>query len=445
MGTGLQAQVTGNKAVASTAGFTITIEQQSRNLQPDFSYKWRLWVARVNNLDSARILSKMTMTSENPLIVFDKRVDSSLHYWIDLESLPPNQFYVPNMYMGIMPGTDLVIRDHINTDESFRQSSLVEAGSIGLGGTWRFGKQSIRLRLRIGTTPNIFEATIVEDMLVSSTTKNPVFRTRLLRGQYFWVDLLGAPGWHCNGIRGAMNLSGVGSFTGKRDLLLGSCNTAVNSPRPKPPVQDSTPTIVPEPGIPSVQIGKQVWMQKNLAVTLYNDGRPIATGLSDQEWTNTTTGAYAVYQNKEEYNAQYGKLYNGFAVRTGKLCPKGWRIPTDADWRQLEIYIGMAAEELQRTGGRSELAEKLKAAGLWDESRYPQTNTTGFSALPAGIREGTGDYISLKQYANFWTSTPYENPYKVYLWNRHLYYNSNEIGRIYSEANKGLSCRCIKE
>jgi uncharacterized protein (TIGR02145 family) len=222
-----------------------------------------------------------------------------------------------------------------------------------------------------------------------------------------------------------------------------------SNPETKPalvtPAGDSTTYTTIEQGIPSIKIGNQVWMQKNLAVTLYNDGTSIATGLSDQEWSATTSGAYAVYENKEANNLQYGKLYNGFAVATGKLCPKGWRIPTDNDWKILEKYIGMAEDELNRTGGRSELAEKLKEAGLWNESKYAMTNTTGFTALPGGIRESNGDYITLKQYANFWTSTKYDNPYKIYLWNRHVYYNSNEIGRSYIEANKGLSCRCIKE
>jgi uncharacterized protein (TIGR02145 family) len=215
----------------------------------------------------------------------------------------------------------------------------------------------------------------------------------------------------------------------------------------------SKPTIAVKPdstttqqaAIASIRIGKQLWMQKNLDVTVYNDFKPIATGLSEKQWAETKGGAYAVYENKDENNAQYGKLYNGFAVATGKLCPKGWRIPTDKDWKELEKYIGMAADELNRTGGRSALAEKLKGAGLWIESNFPMNNTTGFTALPGGIRESNGDFITLKQYANFWTSTKYENPYKVFLWNRHLYYNSNEIGRSYIEANKGLSCRCISE
>ena len=193
-----------------------------------------------------------------------------------------------------------------------------------------------------------------------------------------------------------------------------------------------------------IKIGKQYWMQQNLHTSKYNDSTPIATNLSVAEWKTTTGGAFAVYDNNTAMDILYGKLYNGYAVATGKLCPKGWRIPKDADWKELETVLGVAKEELNRTGGRSNLAGKIKSLQQWKTSDMTIDNNTGLSILPAGTRNDYGDFMTINQFAGFWTSTEYETA-SNYLWYRHFYYNINEIGRNYVIKNNGYSCRCIKE
>jgi hypothetical protein len=71
----------------------------------------------------------------------------------------------------------------------------------------------------------------------------------------------------------------------------------------------------------TIRIGTQVWMQENLKTTRYKDGTAIPTGLSDTAWENTTSGAYAIYDNNTANYTTYGKLYNWYAVNTGKLAP----------------------------------------------------------------------------------------------------------------------------
>jgi len=195
----------------------------------------------------------------------------------------------------------------------------------------------------------------------------------------------------------------------------------------------------------TITIGKLRWMRENLRTTRYNDGTPIAGNLSNTAWETTREGAYAVYENNNQYDATYGKLYNGYAVATGKLCPKGWRVPTDKDWQELESLTGMGADLLANIGGRGNIAGALKEPGLWDPSGEPSSNSSGFSIRPAGIRAPNGEFMVLKQYGDFWTSTVYENPYSLYLWNRHFYYNSLEIGRNYLSASNGYSCRCVQD
>ena len=194
-----------------------------------------------------------------------------------------------------------------------------------------------------------------------------------------------------------------------------------------------------------VKIGNQCWMQENLKTTKYKNGTAIASGLDATQWSNATTGAYAIYDDNSANDATYGKLYNGHAVATGQLCPNGWHVPSDAEWKTLEKYLGLTETEANQTGERgTDVGGKLKATTLWDAPNASATNSSGFTALPAGTRNSVGDYIVLKQYTDFWTSTPYETD-DNYLWDHHLYYNGGGVGRIHQSKDKGYSCRCVKD
>ncbi len=193
-----------------------------------------------------------------------------------------------------------------------------------------------------------------------------------------------------------------------------------------------------------LKIGNQFWLKENLRTTKYNDTTAIATGLSDEQWKQTKKGAYSIYENNPLHDKTYGKLYNGYAVATGKLCPKGWRIATDKDWKELEEFSGIPATELDRTGGRGNIADKLKTTEGWKASAFSGINSSGFSILPGGSRLENGEFTTLGQYGNFWTSTVYDDRYGLlYLWNHHVHYNTHAVGRIYTLANNGYSCRCI--
>ena len=84
----------------------------------------------------------------------------------------------------------------------------------------------------------------------------------------------------------------------------------------------------------TVTIGTQVWMKENLKTTKYNDGTPIPLVAESKAWGNLSTPAYCWFKTK------YGALYNWYTVNTGKLCPLGWHVPTDAEWTKLITYLG---------------------------------------------------------------------------------------------------------
>ncbi|NGM90908.1 hypothetical protein G5B35_26755, partial [Parapusillimonas sp. SGNA-6] len=105
----------------------------------------------------------------------------------------------------------------------------------------------------------------------------------------------------------------------------------------------------------TVMIGTTEWMAENLKTTRFRNGDALVTGLSNTDWAATFTNgrvrAYAVYPYTEsggtvsseaEMIARYGLLYNGYAVEdTRGLCPVGWRVASDDDFKALEEAAGM--------------------------------------------------------------------------------------------------------
>ncbi|WP_373497153.1 FISUMP domain-containing protein [Aquiflexum sp.] len=193
-----------------------------------------------------------------------------------------------------------------------------------------------------------------------------------------------------------------------------------------------------------VKIGKQYWFQQNLRTTQYRDKTAILTDLDASEWKQTTKGAYSYFENLSKNADSFGLLYNGYAASTGKLCPEGWHIPTDEEWKELETFLGIGKDEINRTGGRSTLAGLVKFGEYWKDNTMSMENTSGFSVVPAGTRNDYGDFMVAGQFAGIWTSTPYETT-NNYLWYRHFYYNTPEFGRNYVTKNNGYSCRCLKD
>ena len=127
----------------------------------------------------------------------------------------------------------------------------------------------------------------------------------------------------------------------------------------------------------TMQIGTQLWMQENLRTTRYNDGRSIPLETNDYAWTQVTTGAYCDCGNEPGYDTLYGKLYNWYAAANPKICPQGWHVPTDEDWQQLELALGMAPGDVVKSDERGKdqnMFRKMKGCGFFDDhccgSRY---------------------------------------------------------------------------
>ena len=185
----------------------------------------------------------------------------------------------------------------------------------------------------------------------------------------------------------------------------------------------------------TVAIGTQVWMKENLKTTQYNDGTPIPLITDDLEWGELLTPGYCWYDNDEATNKlTYGALYNWYAVNTGKLCPIGWHVSTDADWKDLTNFINV-----EETGGRL----KAKGTNYWREPNKEATNVTGFTALPGGGRYDKSGFANSSGFGYWWSSDEAftnENG-----WYRELNFYSGFIYRDYFFKTNGFSVRCVKD
>ena len=187
----------------------------------------------------------------------------------------------------------------------------------------------------------------------------------------------------------------------------------------------------------TVNIGKQVWMVENLKTTKFNDGTVISLVSDIIAWGSLTTPAYCWYNfniDESTYKNIYGALYNWHTVKTGKLCPKGWHVPSDAEWTTLTTHLG----------GENVAGDKLKETGTahWTRSKTVATNESGFTALPGGLRDDYGAFDYLYVQGHWWSSTEYD---KGYAWRRGLSsLYSDVFRRAYSKAF-GYSVRCIKD
>ena len=187
----------------------------------------------------------------------------------------------------------------------------------------------------------------------------------------------------------------------------------------------------------TVIIGGQTWMAENLRTTKYNDGTAIPNVFEDDQWNSLTTGAYCNYDNAAgTVNiATYGLLYNWHAVNTGKLAPKGWHVPTDAEWTELTEYLG----------GESVAGGKLKETGTthWNPTNIGATNETGFTALPGGYRWPTFFDIGSR---GLWWSATYEGGGDA--WYREIYGEGpgpySPMWRGDLDVQSGLSVRCVR-
>ncbi|MCF4008836.1 fibrobacter succinogenes major paralogous domain-containing protein [Rheinheimera sp. UJ63] len=187
----------------------------------------------------------------------------------------------------------------------------------------------------------------------------------------------------------------------------------------------------------TVKIGDQIWMSENLRVTTFQDGSAVTTGF--------------IPDDDEKNLLLYGRLYSWYdVVDERKLCPAGWRIASDDDWKTLEQTIGIPEFALNSEGwrGNNDIAITLKAEQpntffkRFDQSKV---NKHHFFARPAGVKVGNW-YLTKGMYSEFWTSSSatekqaFARTLAYSWWNTH----KGEIRREKLDKRFMFSVRCVK-
>jgi uncharacterized protein (TIGR02145 family) len=189
----------------------------------------------------------------------------------------------------------------------------------------------------------------------------------------------------------------------------------------------------------TIQIGAQCWTQTNLKVSKFRNGDIVPTGLNNNDWGSTTSGAYAIYNNDPVNDGLYGKLYNHYAVTDSRgLCPTGWHVPTDWEWTTLVNHLGGSDEE----GGALKSTAMQPTLGGWQSPNTGATNSSGFTALPGGLRGSYGDFSGMTNYGFWWSSSVLSGSYA---WNRSLNDSLSSINRNGYNRALGFAVRCCRD
>jgi len=211
----------------------------------------------------------------------------------------------------------------------------------------------------------------------------------------------------------------------------------------------------------TVQVGTQCWMAENLAylpsVNPSSAGSDSTPYYYVYDYQGTDVSAAKATSNYQTY----GVLYNWPAAMAGDVssnsvpsgvqgvCPTGWHLPSDEEWKILEGEVdsqyGYPDPEWDGTVIRgTDAGGNLKETGTanWVSPNTGATNTSGFSALPAGFRDYFGSFYGLGYYAYVWSSAEYSG---LDAWNRGLHYYTAEVGRYILTKYGGFSVRCVKD
>jgi len=228
-------------------------------------------------------------------------------------------------------------------------------------------------------------------------------------------------------------------------ILFGLMILSIIATCDKPEDEDRTVTDIDGNVYTTVVIGEQEWMGENLKVTRYRNGDSIPSFDLEGDWINTSAGAYCYYDNQPTNGDTCGALYNWYAVDDDRgLAPEGWHVPSDSEWKQLEIYIGMNSSDAdsEESHRGTDEGDKLKSVFGWDDDGNG-TNETGFTALPCGYRSSGGSgFGSLGSWASFLTTTKKDDST---VWVRILFDDASTVYRGVTHREVGFSVRCIRD
>jgi uncharacterized protein (TIGR02145 family) len=194
----------------------------------------------------------------------------------------------------------------------------------------------------------------------------------------------------------------------------------------------------------TVAIGNQVWMAENLKTTRYRNGDLIPNVTDNSKWIGLTTGAYSWYNNDINNKAVYGALYNWFAIIDNRnIAPDGWHVPAENEWDALITYLG--------AGTAASIKLRENGTTHWTGYNAEKANLSGFTGLPAGMREYIdGKFYGIETYCWWWSpDSDKENNERAWIRGLDYWYPTNiawnKVDNLTIQKIYGASVRCIKD
>jgi uncharacterized protein (TIGR02145 family) len=189
----------------------------------------------------------------------------------------------------------------------------------------------------------------------------------------------------------------------------------------------------------TVQIGDQCWFSENCrylpTVSPSSEGNEIKPYYYVYDYEGMDVGAAVATSNYETY----GVMYNWPAVMTEGICPSGWHIPSDKEWMELEMSLGMSEADATRVGWRgTDEGYQMKSFG-WN-NKGNGSNSSGFNGLPGGLRYSGG--FDLNGYVGNWWSASESGSNS---WRRRLNFSNDDVVRDYYYRGVGFSARCVRD
>ncbi len=244
----------------------------------------------------------------------------------------------------------------------------------------------------------------------------------------------------------------------------------------------STVTDIDENVYGTQAIGNQVWTTSNLKTTHYNDGSDIPLKIMAEGNMSVTVGNYGIHSDDDELARIYGGYWYNCPATKGNLCPVGWHVPTDADWQELEMELGMSEFDAGRNSGESwsgglypdtdpyRGADELVASKMgynWERYSYGWCSYTCYNGLAndgnCGSSIGCNDAfggaassgLNLKPAGNFGSQGGNLGKFGMYwastgttdtnCYSRDLYCQDTGIWRTEPGAHLGFGVRCVQD
>lgn len=203
---------------------------------------------------------------------------------------------------------------------------------------------------------------------------------------------------------------------------------------------------------PTVIIGTQEWMGKNLNVDHFANGDPIPEARTEDEWRlagENQEPAWCYNQNDPANGTIYGRLYNWYAVADPRgLAPKGWHIPSDLEWDIVIRHLasGRIVNNPEKISYRTvfvteKVGSLLKSTGGWKDNGNGE-NGSGFTGTPGGNRTTKGLFVIPGGGCTWWSSTESS---LAEAWVRWLLHSNDNCTRSSLIKGVGISVRCVKD